>query len=266
MDCADVRAALASGRKPEGPEAAAHLSTCSSCAMLVDSPGLVRALDEERRAPPSAVDDLLARTLASVDTERGVSAKMRALSTPMRIAIAIATAIAVPLVVLAITPRPDLDIVPPGRFALDVLLYALPAIAALAVALWPMHRTVSARTRSLVAVACVLAAACVAALPPLHRHPVAAIPEGEFGRLAIMCFAFGTISAVPAFAILRMLAREGASVGAKAFALGLAAALSGSAAVFLHCPITAPAHLWAGHFVVIAPALAWALVHARGRI
>ena len=60
--------------------------------------------------------------------------------------------------------------------------------------------------------------------------------------------------------------REGASVGTKATALGLAAALSGSAAVFLHCPITAPAHLWAGHFVVLVPALVWALVHARGRV
>lgn len=266
MDCADVRAALSSGGKPEGPDAAAHLSSCPACAMLVQSPGLVRALDVERRAPPSGVDALLARTLASVDGEQGRAARMRAWPTTRRLGLALAVMVATPLVVLAVTPRPDLDIVPPGRFAVDVMLYALPAIVALAVALWPMQRTVSARTRGLVAVACVLAAACVAALPPLHRHPGVAIPEGAFGRLAVMCFAFGTLAAVPAFAILRVLAREGTSVGTKATALGLAAALSGSAAVFLHCPITAPAHLWAGHFVVLVPALVWALVHARGRV
>ena len=264
MDCADVRAALLRGERPEGAEAAAHLSTCAACMTLVESPGLVRALAEEPRRPAPNVEGLLARTLASVDGERGTAATMRALATPVRIGLALLVAVAVPLVVLAVTPRPDLGIVPPGRFALDVVLYAGPAIAALAVALWPMQRTVSARTRGLVAFTCVLAAACVAALPPLHRH--SGVPDDAFAMRALACFLFGTIAAVPAFAILRVLAREGRSVGTKAGVLGLAAALSGSAAVFLHCPITMPGHLWAGHFVVLVPAAIWAFVHARGRV
>jgi hypothetical protein len=267
MDCADVRAALVRGEVPPGPAAAAHLSTCPACVMLVESPGLVRALDREARDPEPHVDALLAKTLAAVADERGPAAKMRELATPWRIVLALAVAVVMPLLVLLVTPRPDLDVVPRGRFALDVFLYALPAVAALVVALWPMQRTVSMHTRGLVALCGVLAAACVAALPPIHgSHPASLIAEGEFGRRAIGCLLFGTFTALPAFVVMRMVAREGSRVGVKAFVLGLAAALSGSAAVFLHCPITHPGHLWAGHFTVLLPAAIWALVHGRGRL
>lgn len=267
MDCAEVRAALVAGELPAGPGAAAHLSSCAACALLVEAPGLARTLAQAERAPVDDVSALLFRTLGDVEAEHGVAARMRSLSTAARIAIAIAVAVVVPLVVLAITPRPDLGVVPRGRFALELLLYALPAVAALAVALWPMQRTVSARTRGLVALCAVLGAACVAALPPLHGgHPAALVGAGSFARLAIACFVFGTITAAPAFVILRLLAREGGHVGTKAFVLGLAAALSGSAAVFLHCAITHPPHLWAGHVTVLVPAAIWALVHARGRV
>jgi hypothetical protein len=266
MDCADVRAALVRGDAPSGPAAAAHLSTCASCMTLVESPGLVRALAEETRTPAAGVDALLAKTLGSVAAEQGTAAKMRELATPWRIALAVAVAVVVPLVVLVVTPRPDLSVLPRGRFALDVFLYALPAIAALAVALWPMQRAISLETRSLVALCGVLAAACVAALPPIHAAHPASLVTDHFGGRAFACLAFGTIAALPAFVVLRMLAREGTRVGIKASVLGLAAALSGSAAVFLHCPIVHPAHLWAGHVTVLLPAAIWALVHGRGRL
>lgn len=267
MDCADVRAALSAGKLPAGPDAAAHLSSCAACALLVEAPGLARTLTQAERAPVDDVTALLSRTLGDVDAERGIAAKMRSLSTPVRIAIAIAIATAVPLVVLVVMPRADLGALPRGRFALDVLLYALPAVAALAIALWPMQRTVSTRTRALVALCAVLGAVCVAALPPLHGdHAGALVGEGSFVRLALGCLAFGTITAAPAFVILRLLAREGGHVGTKAFVLGLAAALSGSAAVFVHCAITHPPHLWAGHVTVLVPAAIWALWHARGRL
>ena len=267
MDCADVRAALVRGEVPSGPAAAAHLSTCPACMTLVESPGLVRALGEDARPPDPGVDALLARTLAAVADEHGAATKMRELATPWRILLALAVAVAVPLLVVLVTPRPDLAVVPRGRFALDMFLYALPAVAALVVALWPMQRTVSMHTRGLVALCAVLAAACVAALPPIHAsHPASLVASGEHGRRALACLAFGTLSAIPAFVVMRMLAREGARVGTKALVLGLAAALSGSAAVFLHCPIHHPAHLWAGHVTVLLPAAIWALAHGRARL
>jgi hypothetical protein len=234
---------------------------------LVESPGLVRALAEDARPPDPHVEALLAKTLAAVAEEQGPAAKMRELSTVVRIALALGVAVVVPLLVLFVTPRPDLDVVPRGRFALDVFLYSLSATAALVVALWPMQRTVSMHTRALVALCAVLASACVAALPPIHGlHAGSLVGTEDFGRRAMACLMFGTLAAVPTFVVMRMLAREGARVGGKAFVLGLAAALSGSAAVFLHCPITHPGHLWAGHVTVLLPAAIWALVHGRGRL
>jgi hypothetical protein len=169
----------------------------------------------------------------------------------------------VALVVLFVTPRADLGVAPRGKLALDLLLYSLPAAAALAVALWPVHRAVPERVSGWIALCGALAAACVAALPAMHHaHPASALAEGDYARAALACFAFGTLAALPTFVAMRMLAREGTHVGAKAIAVAVAAALCGSAALFLHCPITHPGHLWAGHVVVLVPAAIWAVVHA----
>jgi len=266
MDCADVRAALSRGEVPRGTDAAAHLSTCPACATLVEAPAIARALDAAPTPDGGDMPALLRRTLAAVDEEdRGMVGRMRARSTSARIALGFALALLAPLLVVFVTPRPDLGLAPPGRLALALLLYALPGAAALVLALWPMQRAVSARTRVLVACAAVLSAACVAALPQMPTGLAASDPIDAFAQRAIACLVFGTIAALPCFVALRLFAREGVRVGPKAWVLGLAAAASGSAAVFLHCPITQPAHLWAGHVAILLPAAVWASWHALRR-
>jgi hypothetical protein len=264
MDCGQVRAALRRSEVPKGADAAAHLAECPACATLCASPELVRALEAETSREAPGVDALLARTLGRVDDERGPMTRMRELASSTRYSLALVVAVLVPIAVLVATPRPDLGVVPRDRFATSVLLYAIPAAAALLLALRPLQRATSTRVRVVVVALGVLAAIAIAALPEMHTgHPAATIEPGAFGRRALACLAFGTLTAVPIFAALRMLAREGPRVGAKALVLAIAAALAGSLAVFLHCPITHPGHLWAGHVSVLVPAVLWALMHVR---
>jgi hypothetical protein len=101
-----------------------------------------------------------------------------------------------------------------------------------------------------------------AALPQAHVMHEASIlaTQGEFAGRALGCFMFGSLLATPVVLALFGLDRRAAPWW-RPLLLGvvLAAAL-GDLAVYLHCPLTAPLHLLAGHATVVLPlALLWTL-------
>ncbi|MBC8072482.1 MAG: hypothetical protein IAG13_29435 [Deltaproteobacteria bacterium] len=205
--------------------------------------------------------------MAQLEREHGLLARMRASATRSRIAIALALVVAMPLIVLLLAPRPDIGVYPRARLVLEVLLYAVPALLATALALWPLHRAEPSVARAIISGAAVLAAITVASLPPAHAdHPASLAGGGDdFVARALGCMMYGIVCAIPAFILLRLLAREGARVGAKAWVLAFAAASCGAAAVFLHCPIVHVGHRWAGHVAVLVVAAVWAALHLHGR-
>lgn len=261
-ECADVRAALRRGEPPDGPELAAHVAGCPACATLAQTPALAAGLDAID-VDADGVEALLQRTLVDLDGERGPVARLRSMATTFRLALALVVMIAIPGVVLALAPRPDLGVYPGLRLVVDFVLYAIPGLLAVVAALWPLYRNEPIRARAITVIASVVAALLVASLPAAHADHAASLAGAgdDFAKRALGCFIYGSICALPAFAALRLLGREGARVGSTALVIGVAAALCGSAAVFLHCPIAHASHRWAGHVAVLLPALAWALWH-----
>lgn len=267
VDCADVHAAIASGRALSSAEAA-HVEGCAACRVLVQDGGaLGRALARAEDDEGPGRDALWSRVQGDLQAEQGMVARMRAWPTSVRVGLAAIVAAIVPALSLVLQPRPDLAVYPPARLLLDVLLFAIPAALALWISLRPLHRRALPSWSSVAAVgAAALAMLVLVLLPEAHRDHVASLQgRGEdFGALARACFVMGVACGIPALVWLRLSSRD---AGRRAItgALAATAALAGGLAVFLHCPIVAPSHLLAGHATVLVPylLLAWATARRR---
>jgi len=268
IDCAQVRAMLRRGETPGGPEVAAHVSTCPACSELIAAPGIAGGLDAIASAATGDIDALLARTKARLALEQGWRARVRASSTGLRNAIAALVIVGIPLLVLVTSPRADLGVYPAMRLIGEGLAYVLTALAAAVLALWPLHATERPTARVGTAIAAIGAAIVIASWPAAHHdHPAALAGAGaDFVPRALGCLMYGTICGLPVWLALRVLTRRGATLGGDAWLVAFAAAGSGAAAVFLHCPIAYVGHRWAGHVAVLVVLAAWAAWHVyRGR-
>jgi hypothetical protein len=265
-ECSRVRAIVRSGATPHGADVDAHIAACPACAELVAAPVLARGLDAIAGGDDGG--DLrakLAQMRTMVDEERGVVARVRALRTPVRDGIAAVVLLGIPALVLLGAPRPDLDVYPAFRLTAEALAYAITALAAAIVALWPLHvaEPRAARFATLFAVAAT--SIVVATLPAAHHdHPASLVGAGsDFVPRALGCLAYGTACGLPLFLALRVLTRRGKLLGDEAWLVAFAAAGSGAAAVFVHCPVVHVGHRWAGHVPVLVLLAAWAAWHAR---
>lgn len=257
VDCADVHAAIRSG-DPLSPAHAQHVRGCAACGALAgDDAALAGALARVQPPDTAGLDALMGRVQAELEDERGFAARVREASTPMRITVAAVLAALVPVLVLMFGPRPDLPAYPATRMLLDLALFLGPAALALVIGLRPLHRSPQPRwvPRALVALAGI-AMVVLVLLPEAHRdHPASLLGVGEdFGKRARGCFTMGVACAIPAMVWLRLASRDAGRVSISAL-LAAAAALAGALAVYLHCPIVAPAHLMAGHATILVPYL-----------
>lgn len=225
-------------------------------------------LDEPDLNASGRDDDVGAADFASLhtmldDEGRGGLAQQ---STVTRWAMAAGLVVAIVMVVMLGTRRADLGVYPGARMALDVALSLTPLVLAIAYALRPITRPEPPLLHRLLVVAAgVASVVLIAALPMAHGdHPASLEGIGdEFFARARGCFAFGLSFAAVAMAGLSVLRRNrGGRWGWMPGPLAVwAAGLIGLIALYWHCPVTHPRHLWAGHATVIVPALivAWAL-------
>ncbi len=206
---------------------------------------------------PADVGNGLTRLHEALDDE-GAFARVSSLGSSVRWMLAGAWVLLLCGVVLAATPRPDLMLYPRGRLVLElgVLLAAL--VLALHGALRPLTLPAwSAGRRVVPLVAGGVSLAIWCGLPMAHAdHPASLVGVGEdFVPRAVACLLFGLGFAALAGGGLAALSRARGRQWLPG-ALGVwAAALMGLAALYLHCPITHPQHLWAGHATVVVPAL-----------
>jgi hypothetical protein len=269
MDCADLRGLLARGEPLSGSEAEAHLQRCAACAELAADGGRLGAWLGSATAGagvPAAADLelLLGVVERRIEREHGPIARLRSLPSPARVGLAIAGAAAVALGVLLFLRRPDLGVYPTLRLLSALGAYALLAAAAVRIALRPLQlRALPIGFRVGVVAAGVIVPFVVAAAPAAHlAHPA------SISGPALPCFLLGCALALPALVLLWALDRGGHESWTGALASAAAAGLVGVLGIDLHCPVTDPAHLLAGHATIaVAFLLGYALlsvVRARG--
>lgn len=256
MNCADVERALARGERPEGPKLTVHLRACDACTELLADDGrlglaLARLRAPERDEAPS--DETFRSMERALSQERGATAALGSLPTAARIALALGATAVVAMSVLAFRGRPDLEVYPLGRLIAAVGAYSLLVVAALRVALRPLH--VSALPlgyRLAVAMAAVVVPFLIAAAPAAHgHHPTSLGGIGaDLAARALQCFAFGSAVALPMLALFWALDRGRHGAWPGALSAAGAAGLTGILALELHCPLTHPAHLVVGHATV----------------
>lgn len=209
--------------------------------------------------PHSGLGDLH----AALDAE-GPLDRVASLSTGVRWALAGGLVLAVVAIVLVATRRVDLVVYPRGRMVLDLLVLLAPLVLALQVSLRPLSRPALPVSRRVLAVAMgIVGVAILVGLPMAHSlHPASLEGTGDmFIARARGCFGFGLSFAALATLGMGLLSRNGAKRWLPG-ALGVwAAGLIGFVALYFHCPITHPEHLWAGHATVVLPVLVvlWAV-------
>jgi len=251
MVCADVRTAILKGELPA--EVRAHSAECPACAELVAEGGkLGRRLALAPAAEPD-LGPLLARVQGAVQRDVGFVARLRSCTTPLRVAIAVGCVVLIALYQLAFSRRGDLQVYPPAQMLLSLGSHVLAIGLALTAALRPLQRPPqSAWLRPLLVVAVLLVPFVLSARSPVHEnHPASLIGAGsDFLPLALGCFLYGTLLALPVLGLVWALDRG--QHGSRQVAL-LAAGTGGLAAnlaLELHCPSTQLVHLLAGHATI----------------
>jgi hypothetical protein len=203
---------------------------------------------------------------AKLEAERGLLDAVRSRPTTQRIVLALVLVMVWIGTVLLFSRRPDFGVFPKGRMSLDILLMAAPLIVAIVVALRPLHRPALPRwVRPAVLVAAAIGVIAVIALPMAHAdHPASTAGVGDdLAKRAIGCFMYGTIFAALTVLGLRALCRGPGRLWIPSLVVGAGAALAGSLALYLHCPITHALHMWLGHATVLVPLLGLSVAIGR---
>jgi hypothetical protein len=260
LDCPDIHRALSQGAPVSQPEMLAHLADCQPCADLAaDGGSLAKLLAMEPAVGESSVEALSARLSLRLGREHGPLAWLRGLATPARLALALGLVALLGALALLAMPRVDLAVYPAGRLVLAVVGLLAVGGAAVLGALRPLQRPELPVRRWAIVLGVALGVPFIlAALPQAHMLHQASLQGtgADFVKRALGCFIFGLEVGVPVLLLVRALDRG--PLQPRRFVL--AAALAGVAAnlvLEMHCPVTAPSHLLAGHATV---GLAFALV------
>lgn len=236
-------------RGPLTPEAEAHVASCPACGVVAADGGALARLLSIGAPSTELPDNLFARVQAGLDEPR--LDRWRSLSTRARTGIALGFGALAVLVNVLVLPRVDLGIYPAARLAMELGVLTLAALAAGWTVLWPMHRApLRDGVRLLLAGIGLLLPVAMTVLPMAHAgHSASVVGAGDdLARRAIACFIYGIVWTAPLLVSLRLLDRmpQRLTVLAAAGAAGVAATL----ALLLHCPITHPVHLLAGHATI----------------
>lgn len=270
IDCGDIEAALSQGEERLAPEHREHLARCEACRALASAEGLAPALASPARATARRDDKELATLFAGVErvvaAEHGPAAWMRARPTGFRVALGLGAVVLLVLAVLAIVPRMDLGTYPPERLASALLALSIALVMLLFGTLRPLHRPAPPRWTTWVALAASIGVPIALAL--FERGVVPGTPPqiaaaATSPLMALRCFAFGALVAVPVLLLWRALDRAPKGTADRLLLGAGGAGIAANLALQAHCAIAHPLHLLAGHATVVLAYLAGAAITAR---
>jgi len=217
-----------------------------------------RAQPEPTKEPDQALlDGAWAGVETKLGAERSVAGALRRRPMAMRVSIALGSALAVPLLALALAPRPDLAEISSVRGALLAATAALVALGSAWLAARPLQSPAVPSRAILGLAAAALGAALLFALWPLGVDAPGEAEGHAFPRCGMASLAVGAIVLGVAHAIRRD--ASGSVVGAGA--LGGVAAL---VTLGIVCSVDEVVHLLAGHAAPVALLVGLSLVaHLR---
>jgi hypothetical protein len=256
MDCAQLRQIVLGGGDLATVEARNHLAECPACRELAaDGGDLARFLasaESARSAPPlPSIQDLEGQLAA----EKGLRGRLASLPTATRWLLTCAVFL-VPVIVGLARHRPDIAHYPPARMAMELSAFIGLAFASCWFWLRPVHRPrPSDRIFFVLLGVGFLVPWLIAVLPPAYPSAT-----DNALRSAVACFFFGSALALPIIAVVASLGRRGRGLAGFALLPAVAGALAGLIGLELHCPITSPSHLLAGHApIALVLPLVWQL-------
>ncbi|HEX7668562.1 MAG TPA: hypothetical protein VF395_03215, partial [Polyangiaceae bacterium] len=186
---------------------------------------------------------------ADLSHERGPAAWLRGLPTRNRLALAAVFSAALVATIGVTLPRSRFGPMPPSRVVLVVTVLAAVLALTLRLALRPLQAAPLSRTLSGVCFAAGLVLPLLFAAGPFPTE-FALSPGVSFVSAALGCFLLGAITGGLVVVLLRALDRGAHGSRRMALLAATAGGLAANAALELHCPVTAPAHLLVGHAAV----------------
>jgi len=260
MECAEARDRILKASLDD--DVRAHLRECEACAALAADEGrLARALSEAdgnvRAADGGDFDALLGAIQTEDETVRG---KLRSLPTASRVAVAFAATIVMALIFVVGWRRGDWDAYPMFRMATITGSFLVSTAIGVVLALPRIYRPVRPAAFRLGMFAFLLAVAFVPAMLPA-AHEVGTAQAAGFWPGIGRCLGLGTIAAIPAIVVVRMLQRDDLSLWSTLF-LALSAAIGAHLALQMHCPVVDPMHIAIAHsgLAIVYVVCAWLVV------
>ncbi|MFT7583053.1 MAG: hypothetical protein ACI9MR_004739 [Myxococcota bacterium] len=268
MTCEEFQRQNAPGTAlTENSEAAAHSASCPACAAVVASRTAFDADDGlDFGAMFAAVEEDIA-------AETGTVAWLRSRSTPSRRGILLGVTALVAIFTVLASSRVDLSVYPIQRMLIE--LGALAVLAATVTALAVRSQLLVTRGRVLLlGLGLAIAAPLILSALPAAHAAMEASTQGmgaDFAKRAIGCLIWGLIMAAPVLIVAFVLRRSTEPDPARDVVMGAAAGLTGVISLALHCPLTGPQHIAAGHGPVVlvvvglfvAASFAWSRVRSR---
>jgi hypothetical protein len=253
VDCADIRQGFIAGGAPSGESVAEHLKVCGHCAELFENSGVLgQRLARASSDPVAQAKTQLATTESLLEREHGVRAFLRSRSTRTRWRLSLSLPALVLMRELLRKRVPWRDWTLPRILAGLLLLGLFALVTHSALRPLPIERRASRVRFALALVAWCLP--CVLWFTPEARASADELSGGAFAWRSLACFAYGSAVAAPSFALLWAMDR-GVRVPYRVWALAAGSvALLANVILMLHCAITSPGHLLAGHLSI---GLAW---------
>ena len=256
MDCAQLRQIVLSGGDLATVEARSHLVECPACRELAaDGGDLARFLASAESARPAPCLPSIQDLEGQLAEEKGLRGRLASLPTATRWLLTCAVFL-VPVIVGLAKHRPDIADYPPARMAVELCAFIGLAFASCWFWLRPVYRArPSDRIFFVLLGVGFFVPWLIAVLPPAYPSATA-----NALRSAMACFFFGSALALPVVAVVAGLGRRGRGLAGFALLPAVAGSLAGLVGLELHCPITSPAHLLAGHapIALVLPAV-WLL-------
>jgi len=215
--------------------------------------------DELREALQREAQDLRGADVAetsfgtlkeALGRETGLRAWLSSRSTRTRITTMLLVIVVTSLAVLRFSAREDLAD-SKTRVAFAALIYGCAVIAALNMAMRPLHRPGWSVGTARLVIAAGLGGAVGLALLPLAAGIPLSSPGVPFAHGATSCFVWGKALAVPLLALGWLMQRGGTERAGRLLITGGAAGLAANLYLECHCRIQNPDHLVMGHVTVI---------------
>ncbi|MEZ4227373.1 MAG: hypothetical protein R3B13_40925 [Polyangiaceae bacterium] len=251
-DCGQLHRAL-KAHQDLGEDLLRHAESCEPCAeLLAQDASLAKGLlAADAQAPEQIAEDALARLHGRLAQDARALGSLRSLSTPLRLGIASVAVVGLLATVAAAMLRPDIDVYPRLRLYASLAAHLVLVAALLRLALWRLDRALPPRGVELALFGLgALVPLGLALLPQAHTaHPASLGGVGsDFLPRAAACFFFGSGFAVVTGAVMWLLSRAPRSP--RSLFVFAGAGVLGAATLELHCALTEPLHLGAGHATV----------------